>query len=203
MLDCFFADEPSVIVKETCSVLLKDHQQTTYFQTACTSEGCEKAFQSAFVLQLLANVHIHVCFRSVDVPVLQLLMETNRVRGAIALCVAVLECAFKLVRSNITLKGTGKDKGSLSQKSSSKPSGTDNTFSKQNWGGETCAYFEVVANHDDHTLLDIVKSAHALLPEDKDDSSLDGVIEDQECTAEEIDACKLMCKSIITIILPY
>ncbi|KAL4068164.1 hypothetical protein J3A83DRAFT_4374512 [Scleroderma citrinum] len=133
MLDCFFADEPSVIVKKTCSVLLKDH---AFVYDGMKSEDHEKAFQSAFVLQLLANAHICVCFGSVDVPVLQLLMETNRVRGAIALCVAVLEHAFILVRSNITLKGTGKGKGFSSQKLSSKPSDTDNTFSEQNWGGK-------------------------------------------------------------------
>ncbi|KAL4064176.1 hypothetical protein V8B97DRAFT_2026096 [Scleroderma yunnanense] len=73
----------------TTIVLLKDH---AFVYDGMKSEDHEKAFQSAFVLQLLANAHICVCFGSVDVPVLQLLMETNRVRGAIALCVAVVRC---------------------------------------------------------------------------------------------------------------
>ncbi|KIM51510.1 hypothetical protein SCLCIDRAFT_44625, partial [Scleroderma citrinum Foug A] len=56
------------------------------------SEDQEKAFRSTFVFQLLANAHLHVCFRSVDVPALQLLVETNRARGAIALCVTAVRC---------------------------------------------------------------------------------------------------------------
>ena len=111
-----------------------------------------------------------------------------------------LEHAFKLVRSNVT---SDKGKGSSSQKSSSKPSGTDNTFSEQHWGGATSGYFEAVANRDDPTLLDIVKSADALLQEDKDDSSLDDATELQASTTEEIDTHKFMCKSTTAIILPY
>ena len=89
MLDCFFADEPSMIIKETCNVLLKDH---TFAYDGMKSEDREKAFRSTFVFQLLTNAHLRVCFRSVDVPALQLSAETNRARGAIALCVAVVRC---------------------------------------------------------------------------------------------------------------
>ena len=89
MLDCFFADEPSAIIKETCNVLLKD---CAFAYNGMKSKDREKAFRSTFVFQLLANAHLCVCFGSVDVPALQLSVETNRVRGAIALCVAVVRC---------------------------------------------------------------------------------------------------------------
>jgi len=213
MLDCFFADELSAIVKETCNVLLKN---CAFAYDKMKSKEREKAFWSTFVLQLLTNAHLRVCFGSVEVPALQLSAETNRARGAIALCVAAvicfdyidlrhwltahqLECAFKFVKANV---GTDKGKGSSSQKSSSKPSGTDNTFSEQHWGGTTSSYFEAVANHDDPTLLDIVKSADALL-EDKDDSSLDDTTELQESATDEIDTHKLMCKPMTAVIFLY
>ncbi|KIM63521.1 hypothetical protein SCLCIDRAFT_24189 [Scleroderma citrinum Foug A] len=167
MLDCFFADDPSAIIKETCNVLLTNR--------AFAYEGMKS--------------------KDVNVPALQLSVETNRARGAIALCVAVLEHAFKLVKAGVTSNVTDKGKGSLSQKSSSKPSGTENAFSEQHWGGTTCGYFESVANRDDLTLLSIVKSASALLQEDKDgDSSLDDAPEHQGSTTEEIDTHRLMCK---------
>ena len=87
MLDCFFADDPSAIIKETCNVLLTNRAFT---YEGMKSEERENAFQSTFVLQLLTNAHLHVCFGSVNVPALQLSVETNRVRGAIALCVAAV-----------------------------------------------------------------------------------------------------------------
>ena len=87
MLDCFFADDPSAIIKETCNVLLMNR---AFAYEGMKSEERENAFRSTFVLQLLANAHLRVCFGSVNVPALQLSVETNRVRGAIALCVAVV-----------------------------------------------------------------------------------------------------------------
>ena len=87
MLDCFFADNPSATIKETCNVLLTN---CTFTYEGMKSEEREKAFQSTFILQLLANAHLHVCFGSVDVPALQLSVERNRARGAIALCVAAV-----------------------------------------------------------------------------------------------------------------
>ena len=87
MLDCFFADDPSAIIKETCNVLLMNH---AFAYEGMKSKERENAFQLTFVLQLLANAHLRVCFGSVNVPALQLSVETNRARGAIALCVAAV-----------------------------------------------------------------------------------------------------------------
>ena len=87
MLDGFFANDSTAIIKETCNVLLKNH---SFAHDGGKTNQPDKAFRSSFVLQLLANAHIHACFGCVDVPALRLSAEMNRARGAIALCVAAV-----------------------------------------------------------------------------------------------------------------
>ena len=87
MLDSFFANDSTAIIKETCNVLLKNH---SFAYDGGKIDQPDKVFRSSFVLQLLANAHIRACFGCLDVPALRLSAETNRARGAIALCVAAV-----------------------------------------------------------------------------------------------------------------
>ncbi|KAI6017645.1 hypothetical protein PISMIDRAFT_123290, partial [Pisolithus microcarpus 441] len=74
-------------VEQTCDALL--HKQAFAYEDL-DSHSPEKAFRGAFILQLLANAHLHSCARSVDVPALGLAPKPYMARGAIALCVAAV-----------------------------------------------------------------------------------------------------------------
>ncbi|KIK24089.1 hypothetical protein PISMIDRAFT_10498 [Pisolithus microcarpus 441] len=109
LLECYLASDPDTDVEQTCDALL--HKRAFAYKDL-DSHSPEKAFCSAFVLQLLANTHLRSCAGSVDVPALGLAPKPYMARGAIALCVAALEHAIKQVKSKfISTDVMGKGRG--------------------------------------------------------------------------------------------
>ncbi|KAI6013441.1 hypothetical protein BKA83DRAFT_4500262 [Pisolithus microcarpus] len=109
LVDCYLASNSDMDVKWTCNAFLN---KQAFAYEDLDSSSLDKAFHRAFVLQLLANAHLHSCARSVDVPPLGLTPKTYKARGAIALCVTALKCAIKLMKSksvssNVMEKGRG------------------------------------------------------------------------------------------------
>ncbi|KAI6013440.1 hypothetical protein BKA83DRAFT_4500260 [Pisolithus microcarpus] len=96
LLECYLASDLDTNVEQMCDALL--HKQAFSYEDL-DSHSLEKAFCSAFILQLLANTHLHSCARSVDVPALGLAPKPYMARGTIMLCVAALEHAIKQVKS--------------------------------------------------------------------------------------------------------
>ncbi|KIM70934.1 hypothetical protein SCLCIDRAFT_18890 [Scleroderma citrinum Foug A] len=110
----------------------------------------DKAFCLPFILQLLANAHLHTCSGSVDVPALQLSVKEYWARGAIALCLSTLEHAIKIRKAPLDVTDMGKGavnlfKGTPKQNKTSNKGGAEHAFSEQHWGTATSSYFQSVA----------------------------------------------------------
>ncbi|KAI5990337.1 hypothetical protein EDC04DRAFT_2614188 [Pisolithus marmoratus] len=201
LLKCYLASDPDTNVEQMCDTLL--HKQAFAYEDL-DSHTPEKAFHSAFILQLLANSHLCSCARSVDVLALSLTPKPYMARGTIALCVAALKHAIKQVKSKaVSTDAMGKGWGGTNflksnhkHKSGGRPANAEHTFSEQNWGSATSSYFRSVMNCESHILQGIVRTAYAVLQDDSDDNSS---IEDQteELLEGEVDAHALMYTSML------
>ncbi|KAI6019110.1 hypothetical protein EDC04DRAFT_2607628 [Pisolithus marmoratus] len=196
LLECYLASDPDTDVEQMCDTLL--HKQAFAYEDL-DSHTPEEAFRSAFILQLLANMHLHSCAGSVDFPALGLTPKPYMVRGTIMLCVAALEHAIKQVKSQaVSTDAMGKGQGGTNflksnhkHKSSGRPANAEHTFLEQNWGSTTSSYFQSITNRGSHILQGIVRMAYAVLQDNLDDNSS---MEDQteELLEGEVDAHVLM-----------
>ncbi|KAI6025196.1 hypothetical protein BKA83DRAFT_4491939 [Pisolithus microcarpus] len=96
LLDCYFASDLNTDIEQMCEASLCKCALT---YEDLDSSNLDKAFHGAFILQLLANAHLHSCAGSVDIPALHLSPKQYRARGVIALCVTALKHAIKLTKS--------------------------------------------------------------------------------------------------------
>ncbi|KAL4072697.1 hypothetical protein V8B97DRAFT_2023439 [Scleroderma yunnanense] len=197
-------DEPST-TQTICNELLEDFAFLYQDLDAMTPAN---AFQSHFILHLLASVHLWSCIGCSNISRLSTDMLTEQgIKEAIALCCSVLKCAIHLFESsdlqvddqNSTCgKPTLKTPLKLN-KISRKESSNSFAFSEQHWGPCTWQYVTLITKHDDAVLKDIVAMANALIMpsmmEMSEDSSFQGdqMAEDiAKAAAQCINLCRIM-----------
>ncbi|KAI6029787.1 hypothetical protein BKA83DRAFT_4018049, partial [Pisolithus microcarpus] len=139
-------DDTQPPVRETCNELLDGF--AFLFQDLDPSKP-ENAYQSQFLLQLLAHTHLRPCIGCPDVPRLNTdALKEHGVKGAISLSCAALERAIRLFqRGQLHVddqfsscgKATARTPLKLN-KSSGKETSTALSFSEQNWGACTRQY---------------------------------------------------------------
>ncbi|KAL4061715.1 hypothetical protein J3A83DRAFT_4376600 [Scleroderma citrinum] len=194
-------DEPST-TQTICNELLEDF---AFLYQDLDAMIPANAFQSHFILHLLASVHLWSCIGCSNISRLSTDMLTEQgIKEAIALCCSVLKCAIHLFESsdlqvddqNSTCgKPTLKTPLKLN-KISRKESSNSFAFSEQHWGPCTWQYVTLITKHDDAVLKDIVAMANALIMpsmmEMSEDSSFQG---DQ--MAEDIAKAAAQCINLI------
>ncbi|KAI6126553.1 hypothetical protein F5141DRAFT_965395, partial [Pisolithus sp. B1] len=133
-------------VQETCNELLAG--LAFLFHDLDTSKS-ENAYQSQFLLQLLAHMHLRPCIGCLDVPRLDTdALKEHGVKGTISLSCAALERTIRLfqrgdlhVDDQLSSHGKATVRTPLKiNKSSGRETSTALSFSEQNWGACTHQY---------------------------------------------------------------
>ncbi|KAF8546893.1 hypothetical protein OG21DRAFT_1490725 [Imleria badia] len=180
-----FLEENSEDMQHLAAFLLEDLSFAYEdFESTCP----DKAFQSFLLLDLLGPAHMQQTCGWVDISDLDLLSKyVHGVRGAIALCTAVLERTFKLAVDGrlekiasiadeedpidkeisrevpSTGKWSNKQLPRILNKATRKESTKSIVFSHENWGGHTEAYYMSISNQRLDVIGDIIAGALYLL----------------------------------------
>ncbi|KAF9237765.1 hypothetical protein BU15DRAFT_75757 [Melanogaster broomeanus] len=206
IMNDFFSRNKDIDTKELATSLL---QKCTFVYGNLDQPVKSEAFQSPFILQLLATVHIHNTVGHANVPNL----DTERIAmcgitGALAASTAAIERALICIRDGIfvikdilaeastqwSLKHVKVKTPKSLNLATGKESRTEHAFSSANWQASTLSYVRSISARDDNDLQPIVSMAQAVLKKQNPDST-DGYLGMSESGADgkEADERALLC----------
>ncbi|KAI6046552.1 hypothetical protein EDC04DRAFT_2597992 [Pisolithus marmoratus] len=200
----------SANVKKMCSALLKDLAFIYLDQDTSKSMN---AFQSHFILFLLAHTHLCPCAGCLDIPQLKTKdLKKWGIKGVTAIICSVLEQTIHMFQMGKLQLDTMSMYGRVVVKLpiklnpvSGKESTTMPKFSEDKWGSSTRQYFALIDKCNNAALCDIVSGATAFTSLTLESLSEDGSNEDLAGDVDEaIDAlhanlCQL-CKGLIGLL---